>query len=596
MPVLARSLLVLAAFLAVFPACSPEPEPQATPEPQEPASPAAAPAPAAPDTTPPPPVPETVSILRLMPESATAAVAFPSLASFSRDWLEILKRLAPDTALVDRWLENALRVGARELDTPGAASFAELLRAKGLDPDAPAGALIDTEPLQRAYSEARAALEARQASEGDGGLSGANGPIDIEATPRVAAVFRCSDVARAEQTARALVEAETVEPATIRGPPRTGVTIHVLNPKGMAYFLRDGWLVVGNSAELLAAIAARFDDPATVRYGTADAPALDPGEAVALVRADRLVPLMEGILPLVVLGRPGLAPWLELLYPVLHEAADAYTDDPLIVTLRRGPDSIDLVTRLDYGRHPRVQRLFGTPAPLRLAALLPSDTAGFLSMRITDETKETLGAAWFGDQARRFKDSQVRRSMEILRVLLRITGNNLALGTTRIAGGWARGIVIIELGDLETTRALLGTLGASEPVETYRGVAVTAIPLPLPVPLYYALSGDLLLLSNDRDAMRASLDLVASKGFSGFFTWLDPPFDPSRPRYNTLLLSDRFFRDVLQPLVSPPGVAPDDPWAAVAGKLAADVQQVRAYRTVEENWRVGRVSIYLREE
>lgn len=589
----------LAAGLLLIAACGREEKPPSPPEaaapvPAVPASEAAAPTPKASD-----PVPPTVEVLRLMPESALGAVAFPSSAQVVDRWLDLAKRFAPDNVRIEEWVDALLAEGARQLNAPDARSLEDLLRAKGVDPAAPVGLFIDTAPLEQAYQETLARLEAQPRPE-TSPFPEPQAPavsVEVDATPRLALTFRYTDAEVAVKTAAEFTPALTRAPEhPVRRAPVPGVTIHVLSAQGLWYFQHRGWMTVGNSPEFLEQIAARFANPAPVRYGAPDFPEPPRDEAVALVRPDRLVSLTEGLVPLVAMARPALAPWLELSSPLLDRAAEAYTDDPLVVTLRHGDEQVELVARLDYARHPRVEKLFGGPAPLRLATLLPPSTQGFLSMRLTDETKATFDDAWFGGgRTQRVTDAQVRLSLNILKLLMDLTGNHVAVGVSGAYRGWPTGVVIIEVRDLDYTKAWLTTMGMSlEPVEEFEDIEIYTIPLPLQIGVYYAFAEDLLLLADDLDLLKSSLDLIKRQAVTGFFASFDPPYDPAQPRYNALVLDDGFIRQVLLPLSVGARTPEDDPLSATLLKAEQGIRQVRASRTVESGWRVGRVTVYLK--
>jgi hypothetical protein len=569
-------------------ACGPREEKVATPPP------AAAPAP--------PPAPGTVQALRLTPESATLAVAFRSSGEMLDEWLELAKRLYPRPEELQALVDEGLRIGSEELKAPRAGSFSELLRAQGIDPVGPAALFVDTSPMTEAYRAASGRLGGGANAEGVRPWRPLSEPeptprrIDIEASPVLAAAFRYVDAALAERAAKDFV-ARGAQADPERVDSSNEVTIHVLSVGKLGYVLRDGWLILGNSEAFVQKVAQRIERPAAVRYGSADVPARPTDQAVALVRADVLAQLARDVLPLVALARPRLAPWIELQYPLLERGANAYSSDPAVVTLERDGDKIELLSRLDYSRHPNLGKVFGAPAPLGLASLSPEATVGMLSFRITDETKNTLESAWFaGLKERRIRDSQVQMSLGVMRLLLSLTRNNVAIAVTGVKDGWPLGVVVIEVESPESTKAWLATMGMSlEPSEVYQGTELMQVPLPLPVEVHYGFSGNRLILTDDLAALRSALDLAQSGAVSPFFTALDPPFDPSRPRYNGLVLTDRFFGEVLRPLVV--GSRQEgDLVAATVAQAAANVRQVRASRSVENGWREGRVTLYLRPE
>lgn len=535
--------------------------------------------------------PATLSVLRLTPSSITVSVAFPSSDALFDDWVRLVKRFAPHGDAIQDWVKGLLKEGAKQFDAPGAATLGDLLVRKGIDPKAPAGLFIDTRPMDEAYGRALSALDGATRS----GEAGASRPIAVDATPAWAVAFRVTDQAKAEETARAFVASGDVRAtANMVDGSGKGVNLQVSNASGLGFLLRDGWLVMANSQPLLKGVSERFENPADVRYGTPECPALHANESVALLRVDRMLNSVRAALPVVGVLWPELAPWLEVQYPLVERAAEAYSDDPAIVTLQESPDKVELLSRLDYARHPNVERIFGNPAPLKLASLLPSTTTGLLSVRITDETKETLESTWFarlGDK--RARDPQVERTLVLLRLLLGLTRNHFALGVTDLAEGLPRGVVVVEVDNPDMTRMWLMTMGMTlDADETYHGVDIMTIPPP--VHAYFAFLGNLLLMSNDRALLKASLDLGQEGVEPTLFASLEPPFDARQPRYNALVLTNDFFVKVLRPLLAALIPTSDDSLVRSLDNVVAHVQQVRAGRSVEGGWREGRVTVYLR--
>lgn len=440
---------------------------------------------------------------------------------------------------------------------------------------------------------------ARAVSAFDGALRGSDPAtqksVEVDATPAWAVAFRVADLSKAEETAHAFAASgEAMPKANVVDPSGKGVNLHVFNASGLGFILRDGWLIMANAQPLMEGIAERFENPAEVRYGTPECPALHANETVALLRVDRMLSTVRAGLPVVGLFWPELAPWLEVQYSLVERAADAYSDDPAIVTLQESADKVELLSRLDYSRHPKVERIFGNPAPLKLAALLPTTTTGLLSVRITDETKETLESTWFarlGDK--RARDPQVERALVLIRLLLGLTRNNFAIGVTEVTDGLPRGVVVVEVDNPDMTRMWLMTMGMTlDADETYHGVDIMTIPPP--VHACFAFLENLLLISDDPALLKAALDLTKEGVEPTLFASLEPPFDYRQPRYNALILTNDFFVKVLRPLLAALVPMPDDSLVKSLDNVITHVQQVRAGRSVEGGWREGRVTIYLR--
>jgi hypothetical protein len=583
-------LTVLVGLVATFGACGNREQQAAAPTPK------AVPAPAAPAVAPPAP---TLQALRLTPDAATLAVAFPSSGEMLDQWLALAKRFHPQPEELQALVDEALRIGAEELETPKAKSFPELLRAQGIDPQGPAGLYVDTTSMSEAYRRAYKSLgeERKQAWQPLSEPAPPPQHIDIDASPAIVGAFRCADAAQAERAARSFL-ARKASTFTEKGGEAGGVTLHLLSAGNMGYLVRGGWLIMGNSESLLRSVADRVEHPATVRYGSPELPARPTDQAVALVRADLLARLARDVLPVVAQARPGTAPWIELQYPLLEQSASAYSSDPAVVTLERDGDKVELLSRLDYARHPKLEKMFGEPAPLRLAGLSPAASVGMLALRITDETKNTLEKAWFaGAQQNGTPNAQVQMSMGVMRLLMSLTRNNLAIAVTGVKEGWPLGVVVVEMESPESTKAWLTTMGMSlEPTETYRDTEIMQVPLPLPVQVHYGFAGNLLVLSDDLPSLHSTLDQAQSGAVSPFFTSLEPPFDPAQPGFNALVLTDRFFTDVLGPLVGTNVQDDSDPVLQTIRNAAENLRQIRAARSVQNGWREGRVTVYLKPQ
>lgn len=549
-----------------------------------------------------------VDILKLAPEEAALAAAAPNPQKLYERALKLAKRLSGKDADIDAAVKQAVDTAAAKFKVTPAASFAEIARAKGIDPEAPLGVFLDPTPTLEGLRKKAAEpaplstpqeepvtpvpdektnadgspSESQESFGGDTAPQEPASPIQDAVPPSFAVVVSCSDAKLAEQFVREVAaEVRGASAAEPKEADLDGVRLVTYEPNTFSYFFVDRTLVMGNSVDLLKGVAGRFKKPAEVRYGSEKFPANDDDQIVQLVRLDRMKSIVDGIMPLTQ-GLPGGMMAAAALQN--QETLNALSGkDPLVVTVSLNDEKLEILTRLDTETHPDLAKVAGSAQPLRLAAFMPESTVALLCMRFNAETKATMGKAMSSSMgAGATDDPGVAGAMGAGSMVLDMIGDEIVIGVTGVANGMPKLAALAALANPEQTQGFLKQSGVKMEGEGYSGVEIMQVPVVFAT-LYYAFVDKTLAASNDLDQLKSSIDTVKSGTKSNLFQSLKPALDPAVPRYGAFLVRDKVVEDVLKPLMLQfPTAAPPDA-SQTAERVSSVIRELRITQDLNGN-------------
>lgn len=519
---------------------------------------------------------------------------------------------------------------AMALGVPEADSLPALLAAKGIDPNAPMGLYVDTGPLETALDEAAALIEeiaarresaAEAAPEDAAGAEGTEAPpgADLEMElqmamaqamgsvmanlPRVALVLHVTDAEKARGTAGqlALMAASNNPNIDVSKPPEETAdgttTYYVYAPDAFAYAVDGTRMVCGTSLDIVQAVAAGMAAPRAVRYGTDAWPAVNADELAALIYPNRLTGLMEsmdrvmtaaaesGLMP-EGSGMPSTGlqgPWLEQFRRMYGES-----DEPILVSLALSEEKFEFVSQIDLTSHPEAAAMAGQPGPMEYAGLMPGSTAALIGLRLTPEIKTQITQTFDQMAAAGASDPELARMAGMVKVIANLIDAEVAVGITGVQPAMPELLGYVELADVALAKGYLEVLGFPLTSETrHNDIPIMEAPIELPMPLRYAFSENVLVVSNDETELHAALDRLAADAPPNILETLVPPIDPERARYAVVYLDTGLIPELMKAL-APAEVAQ----AAPAEQVVSVVRQVRMVSEIDEHVQEQRLSVY----
>lgn len=636
-------LLGLAILLAAMPlalsgcsGCQKEEPPVPTPAPEAPKAaetapkaleptPAPEPAPAppaAPAIGPVEPVPVTYELLKLEPEQSVFGVALPPLTGLVDKGTALAKRFVPEGTDVDAELNKKIAEIAVELGSPDAKTLAEIGTAKGIDLAAPCAVFVDystfmkkAADMSKSVKDAQAAAEAAKPAEAapaeaapaEGTATAAEQPPTapaapvppmpnpIDLIPDMAAVFTCSDPAKAEASMKDVEASITIfDMSKKEDVVADDVTIHSYDGGRLGYFINGNKAVIGTSLDMLKSVANRFKNPVQVRYGTAEWKASLPDEVVFVMRMNRLMPALMDMMSTMSTLDPTMAPQMEAQVKMMQDYVKVFSgDDPFIATLGWTEKAIEIMSRMDLSKHPDMKAFMGQTQPLRLATLLPEGTLLFLAQRFNNEMKQSIKNTWapLAAMPELQQEAGFVQVMGIVNQVIEVIGDEFTIGVTTSGGGMPAILAVAGLANPEQAKVLIGTLAPTTPTETYSDVEISMLALPSPVPAYIAFPGDTAVVSNDLDKLKSMIDAVKNKTVSNLFASMNPPLDPAVPRQTALVLNSKLVTDVVLPLATIVGGLPPDIQEPVT-KLSTALREIRILSEEKDNWYDSAITVY----
>ncbi len=502
--------------------------------------------------------PVTLSVLRLMPESAGVALGIPPMSGFRGELAVIARNLAGaldgSENTLAKWFTDFAETSQKD---EGAVTA--WMDERGLDANAPIGVFFGPVPP----------------------VSPEN-PVENARLLPSAIVFGLSDAAKARDAIitdlKAIGKWETI---AFEESSHGKTPVFWFDEAKFVYAILGDRLLLSNTTEFAGELIDRAADPASIRYGTAECPAKFPNEFAALIRMDSaagaLRPLVGGFA-----GAQGAA---TLLGQQLAAIPDAFDSDPLVITAAKQDDRFELLGRLDLMKHERVRKAFGKPEPLRLARVLPDNTLGFFSIRFSEASKGLMNAA----AETLFKPKEDVESLNfmgqsILGEWLRFVDDEATIAVTGYQGDVPTVLGMLAIDNTQNAATVLALL-PGVPLESFRNVDLRRAVLG-GFKLYYAVARNVLTVGTDQEDVKGALTRLLDDQDSGFLGSFDPPLDADFPRYGGLWVTS----DAIDALGLRKALSEGD---QVLAKLAAPVREVRISTGVDGAWFESRLEVFL---
>lgn len=489
-------------------------------------------------------------LIALTPESCASAFIFPSFDSAYEAMLLLLDRAAPDDVDIEVEAQVVTRPFAKLVGEPDAIDIIDIAMARGVDPALPIALYLgpDAAPAQLPAPDT-APLSTMNPSAMLRNL--------LEQRPFAAVLPRYS------QKFMEQAVADWIKGQPVREEPLEGLSTPLCarQDNRVCWFFTPEGLVIGNSFDLVKAVAAR-------RLQPAPAPTLDPEAASAdiiqIVRGSQAPPPNTNSEPLAFVSR--------LFASILSSPADA---SPTVITWRIGENSLDATAR---------RPLAAGSESLRLATLLPTDATAFLALPMSGH-----GHALARDLINRL-GAQTALPGDALNVLESLHGE-LAIAATKGSPGRPNIVVLTQLGEGEA-RDTLATAASALAIETYNGVRIVSVPVPggSGYDVQYALVGDVLAAATEMGAVKTAVDRLQTGKPSGLFASLRPPLDPASAPVMAAVALPPFLSDTLVPLLSGRGSLPFDRADAAAAAFAK-IQDIRTVAVSEHGELVTRLTV-----
>ncbi len=522
--------------------------------------------------------PATLTALRYMPEQAQAALAIPAVTSLQEHVVPFAQILLEGEMDVQHELKLIARDLAKDMDVAESDDLAEVLAAMGLDSEKGVALFLDLEALT---------LEALEMA----GNSMTNALPDMSAA-KGALVIPVNDRDRAEASLKQLT-----------GDMLAGVDTHeelvgdipltVYDGLG-AYFITDTVLAAGNDLDLLKGVAAREGAPAPLRYGSAASPAQDVHEAVMLIFGEKFIPVLEDAATLLGDAQPMAQMLVAAQVDRLKAIYDgAVGNEPVLVTLSVRDDAVELQSRIDTTMFPEAKRIVGEARPLRWAQLLPENTLAFLSLCFNEEAKQQLTDVYLESLPDDIRlQPGVSQGLTYASTVLEMLGREITLGMSGLDPmDFPSLILMVELANPVAAQMLLQMAPQQPHGDPYRDIQIKALAFPSPLPVYFALVAEALVLSNSDTAIQGVIDLVKNEETSGLFAALQPPIDPETPIFQALVLKPSLYTDIVEPLSTLAGRNLPREASIVSNTLSTLFTDIRFFGEMQDSWIVNRIAV-----
>ncbi|HOE66450.1 MAG TPA: hypothetical protein PLO62_07975 [Candidatus Hydrogenedentes bacterium] len=573
--------------------CGKKEEQQA--QPSAPAAPATTQA-VAPSAPPAPVVAPVVRALQCMPEQAALALAAPSLDAFYGKAVALAKRVVPEGIPVEEAIAQYSQIMAAHLGVPSASTPVDVMKAGGLDANAPVAVFVELDTMHQALGDFAVQMRAA-ASAGEDSVGSSAPPAPIKPPqPGMAILFTASDPVKADAFVTKFIAAASDVPAEIKTEQDGDIALTFVKADGPAYFVSGSTFVFGNSRALLKAVAARMRTPADVRYGSDACPINDPAEIAMLLRMDTLLNIAAGLSTTAAMLDSGVAEAARTQMKAMNDLLKSYAGaDPMVVTWNVRQDGMDLLARIDTETHTALPAMLGDAAPLTLSNLYPAALDLFVDMRLTPEAKAQLERTWKNSLSVPVQDDpRAKQTLSLLRLALALTGEELALGVTGQRDGLPLLLALIEQDDVEKTKSVLAEIGiASKSLETYNEVELMELPIPVTPAIRYGFIGDTLAFSNDIAALKGAIDRKVATQEQTYLASLRPPLDAATPRYMAAVLRGSLFTHVFAPMALRDNQEANPEASATLAVVGAKLRDVRLLQERRGSWLEQRLSIQL---
>lgn len=527
----------------------------------------------------------TTAVLQLAPESAQVAIAIPPLGKTLDRGTAIAKRFAPEEVDIDAELKKIIDDLASDAGVEDAEDLQAIADAKGVDLTSPLAVFFD-------FSESVVLPEGGASEEEEEGGEEEAPEAELE-EPEWVLVVGVADEEKVLATLKEIVR--DVPKLAKEEPKEVSASDQTIQAYGdMGYLMLDGKVAVG-SVDLLKGVAARVNNPAEVRYGTEECPAGSDTEVAALVFGKRLYPLLEAAAPVLAMEDEAYGALVNMQLESLKGMfGPDSADDPMVVTYTLADDQIALRSKIDTAVHPSVLDYSGKADPLRLAPMLSTDTLAFLTLRFNDEARKQLSEVVLPAIANS-AGGDAQQVMGFVPQVLELIGEEVTLGVETKENDFPALVLMLALKEPESAKGFIKIIAGQYliPGETHNEVEINSIAAASPIPFSVAMPDDLIVISNNVDAIKSIIDLNKAGGQTDFFSSLDPALSANTPRYNAAVIQSKLLSDVVIPLSALAGGIPDE-YAPVAKVLSEDVKEVRLLNEMDGTWSTGSLQVLLK--
>lgn len=566
--------------------------------------------------------PGVVDVLRLMPASAQVAIGLPSIQTLQDGAVPLARKVVPAEADIDTALEQWVAELGQQVGAPEAKSLGDLALSLGVDPTGPMAMFGDFSPVadeavrmadQYASFEAEKAAENAPAPEDAPadtpeqpedapGVEEAPAPAEepafegkFEAEPNVVAVLTIAD----REKAKARIEEQVAKDESLDKVAEEiqvdGITIYSHDAEKFSYFFVDNKLVLARKLAMLQETAARVKDPQALRYGSAELPANGDGEIAVFVFGQRVLPLLERVEPAVAKLKGAAAVSQAQLASARKMFETNGEDDPWFYGMSWTEKSLQFTGRADTKTHPGLLATTGVPHPLRLAQLMPENTLGLLTFQLTPEMKQQLTDVYLSNTAA-FGDQMVMGAA-IAKQVVSSLKDEVLVGVSGVANDFPGIFIMATLATPEATRGMMNMFVPTQPGELYREVQIEDVAAPgAPFPVSMIMLDDLLIVSNNVDGLKKIIDLQKDNQTSGYLSQLNPPLDPTAPRFSAFVLDTRLLSDFVLPLSTQLMGGLGGEADATVNTVAGTVDQIRAVNEIRGDWVVSEFQVQLKEQ
>lgn len=531
-----------------------------------------------PSTTP----PLTLKALQYVPERAQIALGIPPVASLVERFIPFLQRFMPKVDFEHEMNLIATDL-AKDMNVPEEGGLVGVLNAIGLDTHLGAAVFIDLEEAVQAFAEMTAKGETDELP-------------DISHIKALLVL----PVSNGENFEKALLKAvgDLLAGMETKEEEVAGTKIKLYGDLG-GYFRTDAVVAVSNDPQLLRGAAARINNPAQFQYGSMACPAEDVHEAVILVFGDKFVPLMDTI----VAGLGDIEPTLQMLLNAQREKfTSIYTEDaaenPGIIIFNVTNSTVELKAKIDTSVYPELAAYMGPARPLRWAQLLPVNTLTFLSLVFTEEAKKQITDVYLQsipEEVR--KRPAVSQGLMYGNSAMQLLGSEITLGITDFDPiDFPSIFLMVQVANTAGAQILLQLAPQVDHGEPYREVQIKMLRVPSPIPIYYVLVSDALILSNSDVGLKAIIDLVKDEKTSGLFEQLNPPILPDTPIYQAFVFKPRLYTDVIALLVPLTDRKMPEEVVGPLEVISKHFDDIRYLNEMQGTWNVGRITAILKTQ
>lgn len=519
--------------------------------------------------------PLTLTALKYMPEQAQVALGIPPATSLLARYMPFIQEFIPGLNLQEE-LDLIASDLAVDMEVSDEGGLAGVLSAMGIDSGAGMAVFLDLSEAAQVLAESVASGDMDELPD----MSSAKGLL----------VIPVNDGKKAEDSLLKL-GGDLLSGMEISEEEVNGITIKMLGDMA-GYFVSDTILAVSNSKTLLEQAVTRAASPAVFQYGSTLCPPDDVHEAVALVFADRLMPMLD----LMSEKMAELEPTVQVLVSaqmekLRHIYGSASPQDPMIITARVDETAVELKTKIDTAVYPELAEYMGAAYPLRLAQLLPPNTRSFLSLCFNEEAKAQIKDVYLESIPEEVKQRPgVSQGIMYSDSAFQLLGGEITLGVTGFEPiGFPSVFLMVQIANTPGAQILLQMAPQVDHDAPYRDVQVKALGVPFYLPIYFVLVNDALILSNSDEGIRGVIDLIKDGQTSGFFEKLNPPIPPDAPIYQAFLIKPSLYTEIVEPLAPLAGRSLPSEAEDAFSTAARLFEDIRFLNEMQGSWSVSRL-------